>query len=225
MKRPSLSNISGSSAFTLIELMAVMTIIGLLVAMTVPLFSSVSEANSISAGSQIVVDQVSQARQMAAARNVPIEVRFVLQPSRLPGNPASYSNVYNAVQLWRTDPAGGASQPAAKLVPLPNGIVIAVGSTAPYLSPPLASTATPAPLSGTLSFGGTSLNYVGFEIRPAGLIPTMLDQGLGNSYVSIVPLRYSTKTSNDLKGTTRSVSNFALVQINPFTASARIYQP
>jgi uncharacterized protein (TIGR02596 family) len=205
--------------------MSAMVIILIIVALAVPLFKGVTEANSISGSAQIIVDQVSQARQLAAARNVAIEVRFILQPGRLPGPAAGFPNVYTSVQLWRTDPAGGQSQPAAKLAELPNGIVVAVGSTAPYLSPPLSSIAIPAPLSGTLQIAGSSRSYVGFEIRPAGLIPSMLDQGLVNSYVTVVPLRYCTKTANDLKGTTRSVGNFALVQLNPFTGTARIYQP
>ncbi|PTY02258.1 hypothetical protein DB346_09080 [Verrucomicrobia bacterium LW23] len=225
MNRPLSTRAASAAAFSLLELLFTVSIIAVIMALSVPMIQGVSEANNISAAGQIVSDYVSQARQLAAARNVSVEVRFVRQQYGLQGPLSSYPNVYNAVQLWRVDPAGSESEPVSKMTPLPQGIVVAVGTSAPYLSPPLVGTATPPPLSGTLAYGPQSLNYVGFEIRPSGLIPNMLDMGMANTFISVLPVRYMDKNANDLRGTNRTVKNYALIQLNPFTGTAKVYQP
>jgi uncharacterized protein (TIGR02596 family) len=212
-------------AFSLLELLVVMSIIGVIITLSIPTFSGVLEANSISRSSHIVIDHISQARQMAAAQNTSIEVRFARQPAAMPSTATGATGVYNAVQLWRTDPSGGPAAPVSKLELLPTGFVVAVGAGAPYLSPPLAPAAIPAPLSGTVDHGGTSLNYVGFEIRPAGLIPSMLDQSLKNTFITITALRDADSTAAGLSGPSREISNYAIVQLNPLTGSAQVYQP
>lgn len=63
-------------AFTLIELLAVIAVIGLITATTVPMLFSTMKANRLSAAGEELVNRISLAQQMAVSRNHEIELRF-----------------------------------------------------------------------------------------------------------------------------------------------------
>jgi uncharacterized protein (TIGR02596 family) len=73
MKTPS----SRNRGFSLLELIVVILIISIIAAFAVPAASTILRGSHITQASQIVVDQITLARQQALTRNHPVEVRFI----------------------------------------------------------------------------------------------------------------------------------------------------
>jgi uncharacterized protein (TIGR02596 family) len=63
--------------FSLLELIVVILIIGIIAAFAVPATSTILRGSQLTQSSQIIVDQISLARQHALTKNHPVEVRFI----------------------------------------------------------------------------------------------------------------------------------------------------
>ena len=89
---------SRSRAFTLIELIIVITIIGIMMAFTVPAITGALKANKLSQSSDLLRSQLAYAQLQAQKENAPIQVRFFQynDPS-LPGE----TEKFRAYQLFR----------------------------------------------------------------------------------------------------------------------------
>ena len=200
---------SFSKAFTLIELIVVMSIMMILMTMVTPMVSSIVESNNLSRAGQLVADQIRLARQMASAGNRTVEVRLIQAP-------ALSSTGYSAIQLWTATPPRGDNttetmKQAGKAIALPQSTVISQDSTA--LSMLLSNVAT----TNTMPSGGIYSNapYAAFQIRPSGAVtPTM---NMNVLYLTIVPSRYATQTTLP--------KNYAIVQINSNTGTPLLYRP
>ena len=202
----------GKRAFTLIELLAVMAIMGILLAVVVPSISGVNESNNINQGGQTFADQVSLARQIASADNITVEVRC-LQLLPLPPLPASG---YTGILLWSPSRSAAVS----RLVKLPNGIAISQDKTT--FSTLFGSFTS----SGTMLLPGGTTSYVSFTVNPTGMVGPLnlastadVPPNMHQMTVAILPARSASATS------LASVKNYALVQVNPITAATLIYRP
>ena len=105
-------------AFTLIELMVVMTIIVILLVLAVPAFNSIGKASSLTNGATAVADELKLARQIATARNRKVTMRLY----KLKGEVGA-TQEYRAVRLFMVDDKGVLS-PAASIKRLPPGIIM-----------------------------------------------------------------------------------------------------
>ncbi|MBE7157614.1 MAG: Verru_Chthon cassette protein D, partial [Rhodospirillales bacterium] len=148
------------SGFTLVELLMVMTVLGVLLALTVPLTRSLYESSNLTLSGQTVGDTLVLARQFATSQNQPVEVRFIKANAGLNG--------YSVVQLWQNAAATGNPVPLDKAVALPSNIEISANAT---LSPML----NPAGLAGAASTMPTGnpqagKSYVSFTVRPNGIV-------------------------------------------------------
>jgi len=198
--------------FTLVELMAVMAIMALLLAVTIPSIEGLNMSAGLSQGGQLFADEISLARQMASTRNITVEVRCIKIPTR--------SNVgYTGLQLWST------SSPAAlsRVVPLPDGMAISQDttkiSTLFNTFPSTGFMPPESPLSGKA--------YVSLTISPSGMVgplvlptqaaPNPQPPNMALMCVGIVPA--SQAASANLP------TNYAIVQLNPLTASTVVYRP
>lgn len=196
---------SRREAFSLVELLVVLAIIGLLAAASIPMISSLLESSNLTRGGQIVADQFNLARQTSVARNAAVEVRFFkLQDAAAPMG-------YNAVQLWLTGTSG--AEAFGRIQRLPQGTVISENASV--------SAALDLMGSGTMPSGNgisAGAEYVFFQVRPSGVLspPVPLAQ-MQNAFLTVVGSRFG--------GDTTLPDNYVTIQINPLTATPLVYRP
>jgi uncharacterized protein (TIGR02596 family) len=195
-------NSNNAKAFSLVELLVVVAIMGALFLIAMPVVNSLLDANNVSRGGQMVADLVNQARQTASSRNRAVELRLIKVPSRS-------AKGYSAAQLWMTD-ATGQSREYDRAVQLPQTVVVAETSQLSQALPLMSKGTMPS----TVAVGGGQ-DYVAFQVRPNGLVTPA--QEMKNCYVSVVSIRSADATSFP--------NNFAMVQVNPLTATPLVYRP
>ncbi len=208
-------------AFSMIELLVVMTIMGILLYLAVPASVSLQQSSNLNLAGQAVADEIAVAREMAAGSNRVVEVRFLI-PSTWT---AQSRTGYHAMQLWAPNESG-VPVPADRVITLPDSVEISVNSTlSPLLSTTMAAAATSTP-PGTNPVG----NYVFFRVRPAGTV-TVSGTAPGASgtnedssgtrapkyFFTLVPVR------ND--AATTLPANYLMLQINPDTGRTQTYRP
>ena len=188
------------TAFSLVELLVVVAIIGIMASIAVPAFSSIAAASGITRGGQLLGDQIILARQEATTRNRDIEVRLIDMTN------GAWSG-YTAMQLWLKDESGVLS-PLGKIQKLPEGTIISSNNS---LSPLLTADTS---ISGSTNFGATTCSYKGFRIRASGSPSSTINTN--NNFLTVVLARDASKTPPD---------NYYSVSVNPVTSKVKIYRP
>ncbi len=93
--------------FSLIELMVVMLIIGIISAFAVPAASSILKGSQMTQASQILTDQINNARQIALTRNHLVEVRFIrFQDPETPNDTGADGGLGNFRAIWVFEDTG-----------------------------------------------------------------------------------------------------------------------
>ena len=195
-------------AFSLVELLIVVAIVGILMGLAIPAFTSVAQNTALMRGGDDVANMVVQAAQEARTRNRNVEVRFIKMPS-----PEGDPDAFRAVQLWAQNIDGGDMTAGQRLVLLPNGIELSETD----LSPPLESTA------GTMSVRGTNRQYAALVFRANGEVwkkgsgSTLAKLDSTNSMLTVVLKRDAEQTNLP--------ANFFSIYINPQTGASRVFRP
>ena len=190
------------SAFSLIELLVVVAIIGLLMTAAVPALNSVLENGRLTQAATLVVNQFNLAKQRASAENKNITVRFIQKDASSP---------YDRIQLVTLDSANNAT-PVSRLTTLPMQTAIASDTALTSLMS-LESTASSAK-DPSLPELGTSYLYKQCTFRPRG----SLDLNIQSNWFATVVLQRN--ASN-----TTAPANFATIQIDPVNGGLQIYRP
>ncbi len=209
-------------AFTLVELLVVLTIVSILTAATIPAMQSVLQSTGVTQGGQSLVEQINLARQIASARNTTVYVNLI-QTSQV------QNGGYNAIQLWGT-PSGQTTPIAlSRLVVLPTSVVVSQDTTnySKLLANAMVfSTSSPPPLAPPLPPG--TVKYICFSVMPSGMIPvssvaTGEASEMTGAYLTLVPAgNGSTATA---PGGSGAPKNYLIVQLNPNTGSTVVYRP
>lgn len=207
-------------AFTLIELIIVITIIGIMMVFTVPAISSALKANKITQSADLLRTQLAFAQLQAQKDNAPIQVRFFqYEDPALPGS----GDKYRAYQLYRysafdrSDRNAGSvntnvevMEPLGPLRKLPPPIIFADSERiSTLLSLQKSRGEVPYKKNRPLD-----AQYVSFDFAPTGAT------NLGAAKQWYVTLVDEKKES----GATIP-DNFATVQIDPFTGGVRLIRP
>lgn len=186
-------------AFTLIEMLVVVGIIGLLALVSIPAMNSMLNSNNLTRAGQTICDQIGVARQYASANNRAVEIRLIRMNVADSG--------YSALLLWSND------VPISRLIRLPDNIVISndllslsqifANSQEKNISEPNAGLAIGKP-------------YVSLQIRPSGLVIPTLD--MNRSFITLIHTRDTGKTFANLR-------DYVTVQINPNTGTPLVFRP
>ncbi len=203
-------NRTAHRAFSLLELIVVIAIIGLIASMAVPVVGSVARSARLNQATQIITDQLAIARQTAIGRNHAVEVRFFQFAD--PDSPGSKSS-YRALQTLEVI-NGRQMVPLDKVQNLP---ISTIADHAPALSSLLdPAKRTVVPGSDPMPRISTGYQYTAIRFRPDGstdLLPTE-----GPWFLTL-----HDETAGD--GLAKPPQNFTTIEIDPVNGSLKFYHP
>lgn len=222
-------------AFTLLEMLVVVTIIVLLLAFSTPALMRTLQASRLASVGDSLMGAISEAQQMASAQNVPVEIRFFSYESpEFRGSPKMFRS-YQLFKITLTNDSSSGTMgvketlvPMANLVRLPEGIIIPTSSE-------LSATLSGSGLPDTKD--GTSPGYAGVDGATYNALRFMTDgscRAVGASENGFSKLEYKTLPTSfftitydngqEIKLATLP-KNFYTIQVDPFTGKARNYRP
>lgn len=221
-------------AFTLIELLAVIVIMGIMLAIVAPAIVGTMNSSRLTQGGDELYSLISQAQQIASTRGRPIEVRFYKETTSDAGEVSGYRGIMivSRYEQGESNPSDLTSPLVAPLsvvefggmTTLPRGVLITEsGQTSTLITnAPLQPATEAAPLkilkagkleTFSLSDWGA---YRGFLCMPEG---TNLSPAAGTKwFLTLVADQNLTSSPADLK-------NFVTIQIDAVTARLSLYRP
>lgn len=222
-------------AFTMIEMLVVVTIIVLLLAFSTPALMRTMQASRLASVGDSLMGAISEAQQIASAQNVPVEIRFFSYPDP---EFAGSTSLFRSYQLFKivliADTSGAAGTlkeslvPVANLVRLPGGIIIASKAE---LSEALAGEGLPDTKDGASPgySGVSSATYKALRFMTDGSCRTvaLAQNGFAQLNYQTLPKSFFTIAYDSGQDVTLSNlgKNFYTIQVDPFTGKARNYRP
>jgi uncharacterized protein (TIGR02596 family) len=202
--------------FTLVELLVVLAIIAILSASAISVFRGVTSALSLSTGTQMLLSELTIARQTALTLDESVQLRFYTYPD---STGATTTSEYQAFQSFsvKTGTSGTVYTPVEKINYLPPNLMISSSTTAGYSSAPLAggTTSSPAPTDPAIPVNGIGLTYkyVSLTFKSSGAIDPV--PAGSTVWMTIHEKKYASSVP----------INFTTINIDPSNGRVRIYQP
>ena len=199
--------------FTLLELLAVISIILVVMAFVTPAVNSMMGGSQLNAASQKVISALDFAHGSAVARNRSMEVRFYSYTD--PNAPASNGAQYRALQIFEISETGTPTA-VGSTVTLPTSTVMDSG-TIPVLSTLLLNS---GPVKSGASLGpiaqaGTNFQEISFRFLPGGgtnLAPTK------QWYITVRNLNVPPVNN-------QAPVNYVAIQNDPISGATTVYRP
>ncbi len=221
-------NLRRARAFTLVEILVVLAIIAMLLFMTVPGLTDVLKGSKLTGTADQIITDMGIARQTAIKENVPVEVRFYKYRNPDAKNQERFSayQCYRLRQDLNTPSDYTADRVAVpvfeKVHTIPQGVVIV---DAKQWSPVITDDGMHQDRERVRGLipgeRDTECTYFSFIITPEG--ETSLERsGAKQWYMTLVTETEYQKASDPVA---IKPNNFITLQIDPFTANVRRYQP
>jgi uncharacterized protein (TIGR02596 family) len=220
-------------AFSLLELLAVIFIIGIVAVFVTPAASTILKGSQLTQAEQIVTDQIKLARQMAVTKNRSIQVRFIRYgdpevPGERRNDPAT--GFYRAIQVFEILESG-AAVPLDKPQLLPQAIIMSPGDFSTLVShtdvqPPMqANKAKVTDANGNTTGGDPAIprgidwdyQFVSFRFLPDG--STNLSSTAGTMW------HVTLHNINERPNGAAPPPNFVTLQVDPVSGTVRIFRP
>ena len=213
-------------AFTLVELLVVISIMGILFTLIVPSFNGILGANRLGTASEMVLGSLSSARQLATTKNRQIQVRLlVFTNPDFPSLNSPNNQQIRGIQLMQVEESGavtGIEKPRL----FPNGIISGTtlinGTSMSTLA--IGTGTNPTTSDPSVSTIGKNYSYYFFYVTPDGSF-TRPDVNMPLSGSNYYLTLYDEKYFSVVTGSLKLPSNFSTIQIDPFTGDAILYQP
>ncbi len=190
------------SGFTLLEMLVAISIIIILITLAVRGMGNVLDGRRMEEAGRIALDEINLARQLAASRNLNVEVRFIKKPRS-----TAASATYHALQRGMIE-KDGTFTPITGITALPDGIIFAPEG---YLSSMIDALPKRNDSSG--------YTYTSVVIRPTGMIEPQPGLALN------VPWFVTAIYEKDIGKGEENISNFVTLQIDPWTSRPVLYRP
>ena len=209
------------TAFTLIEMIVVITIVLILVSVLAPVATSIQTSTRLTSTGQLIEAQLNLARTSAIARNRVVEVRFYKLPVRDNTNSVEYC----AMQLYVRDEQNASTQAMTALQQFPSPMVLEsnlqqfapllVGSTSTVTSlPPSSNLPTVFP-----AYGSAAWNYVGFAYKTDGSTDLALTASGTDTWFCMA------RVLRDVPASGQPPKNYYIVQVDPVTGRTTSFRP
>lgn len=207
-------------AFSLVELLVVLAVMGFLAVIAAAAFTHIARSAGLNAGGNLLLDQLNLARQTAIAKNAQVEFRiYELPPDDAKTDEAP--SVYRAFQSFLISSDGLQTNAVSRANFLPKGIRIApeeeVSTLLQAKSPPYLASGTTAGVR-VGNYPPTVYNYVAFHFKPDGTtdLGTAVSQ---NWYLSLAGEKERAAAGSQLP------ANFITLQLDPKTGRVRMFRP
>ncbi|MEQ1933977.1 MAG: Verru_Chthon cassette protein D [Fimbriimonadaceae bacterium] len=203
------------AAFSLVEMLAVIGVIGLIAATTTPMLFSTMKANRLTAAGEEMVNRISLAQQMAVSRNHEVELRFYhfADPED-----TTAGDHYRASLI--VEPAPDPDAPTAiaykvlsEMSYLRGGIVIA---NDPNLSPPFAESSRDDNADTDAYVRNAAAKYKTIRFFPDGSCD--LTVVTNEAYMTVVDAR-------EFENAKAIPKNFFAIQVDHYTSRVTPYRP
>jgi uncharacterized protein (TIGR02596 family) len=209
------------AAFSLVELLVVITIIGIIAGFAVPAVTGVIRGSALTQASQMITEQFSLARQLALSKNRAMEVRLYQfadpeVPDEVIATPATWQ--YRGFQVFEIVESGAAT-PLDKPQRFPDSVVMSARDTFSTLISGSGRTAqTPGNKDPDLPRGvGKNYRYVSFRFLQDGST-NLPATGTTGWFVTLHTVR-------DRPSGTVPPANFFTLQLDPVSGSSRAFRP
>ena len=211
-----------NSGFSLVEMLIVLTVLGILFAVAAPNLFTLMQASTLSSEGSLIRNKLTQAQQIALSKNTDVEVRFYKMAD--PGS-AELTEEFRAFQFFQFDEKGQL-EPVSKFFRIKPPVVISEAHST-LLNPSSNSDSEgkeygfvspekgrfPIPVGEEIQ----DAEYVSFRFRPDG--STDLPGRTGSDDTWYVTLLQGGNGGSDLP------ANFYIVQVDSFNGRIGVFRP